>query len=252
MTTPPLLRPDLFTGLPGVAAGFSTRHGGVSTAPFDSLNLGLSTGDAREQVLENRRRLCAALGFAPDHLAIAGQVHGDRIKIVTEPGLFPGYDALVTRVPGILLCISAADCAAVLLADPEARVVGACHSGWRGTVARIAPQTVEAMTAHGAERHRIRAYISPCIGAEHFEVGPEVAARFDAAYVRRYPDREKPYVDLKAAIAAQLREAGLADAAVEVAPHCTYAGTDDFFSYRAENGETGRMMGCIGLTPTAS
>jgi len=245
---PSYLRPALFDGLPGVVAGFSTRHGGGSDEPYASLNLSLSIGDDEAQVHENRRRLCEALGFSTDQLALTGQVHGAEVKEVVEAGLYRGYDAMVTRRPGLLLCISAADCAAVLLFDAEARVVGACHAGWRGTVARVVVGTVAAMARLGAKPSRVRAYVSPCISAEHFEVGPEVAREFDATFVRRWPGKEKPHVDLKAALVAQLEEAGLAPEAVEVSPHCTVAEVETFFSHRAEKGRTGRMMGFIGMS----
>lgn len=245
--TPSVFRPGLFDDLPGVVAGFTTRHGGVSAAPFGTLNLGLSTGDVRDHVVENRRRLVGALGFELEQLAVAGQVHGDRVRVVDGGGLYPGFDALVTDRPGVLLCITAADCAVVLLADPARGVVGACHSGWRGTVAGIAAKTVAEMAALGADPSRLRAYVSPCISAAHFEVGPEVAAQFDPAFVHRPEGGAKPHVDLKGVLVAQLRAAGLAEGAVEVSPHCTFAQTDLFFSYRAERGETGRMMGFIGM-----
>lgn len=244
MTAPELLRPDLFNSLAGIVAGFSTRHGGLSEAPYSSLNLGLSTGDNSDTVAQNRRRLFESLGFAADRLAIAGQVHGDRIKVVTEAGLFPGYDAMVTDVSGLLLCISAADCAAVLLADARAGILGACHSGWRGTVANITGQTVAAMQQKGAVPSQIRAYVSPCISARNFEVGPEVAAQFDPAFVLHPPGKPRPHVDLKGVLRAQLEAAGVT--AIEISPHCTYGETDRFFSYRAEDGTTGRMMGFIG------
>ena len=237
-----ILAPDLLTGLPGIVAGFSLRHGGVSEGEFRSLNVGLSAGDASDDVLENRRRLFQSAGLDPARIAIAGQVHGDRILTVDRPGLFPGYDALVTSRRGIALCITAADCAVILLADPETDVVAACHSGWRGTLAAIAPQTVAAMEALGASSARVRAYVSPCICAEHFEVGPEVAEQFDDAYVVRGYD--KPHVDLKAAIRDQLLARGIRSAYLEISPRCTFSETDDFFSYRAE-GTTGRMMGFI-------
>lgn len=243
------IRPSVFGDDDSLVAGFTTRAGGVSEAPYASLNLGRSTGDDKARVEENRRRLGAHLGFPPEAWVIAGQVHGDRILRADAAGLFPGYDGLVTRRAGLLLCISAADCAAVLLADRAAGVLGACHSGWRGTVQRISAKTVAEMEALGAQAGRMRAYVSPCISAEHFEVGEEVAARFDDTFVRRpedFPDQQKPHVDLKAAIAAQLEAAGLSAAHVEVSPHGTIGESDTFFSHRAEGGVTGRMMGFVG------
>ena len=245
-STVPFLTPEIFRDRPALVAGFSTRHGGVSPAPYDALNLGLSTGDTDAHVLKNRRRLFEQVGFSLEQLAIAGQVHGARVKEVTEPGLFKGYDAMVTRQAGILLCISAADCTAVLLADAEASVIGGCHSGWRGTAAGITRRTLSAMQQLGAEPERTRAYISPCISVDHFEVGPEVADQFDAAFVHQPTDGARPHVNLKAAIASQLREAGLASAQIETDPRCTVEDAEDFYSYRAKNGKTGRMMGFIG------
>lgn len=240
-----LLRPERLNQLPGIRAGFSTRSGGVSAPPFGSLNLGLSVSDDPEAVRENRRRFFRALGFAPEQAAIAGQVHGSDVETVERGGLYPGRDALVTRVPGVLLCITAADCAAVLFADAEAGVVGACHAGWRGAVADVTTRTLDAMVALGADPARIEAYVSPCISAAAFEVGPEVAAQFDAAFVRAR-DGANPLVDLKAALVARLEAAGVPASQIEASPYCTATEGDRFFSHRAEQGRTGRMMGVIG------
>lgn len=247
---PAPLRPSYLNALAGIVAGFSTRTGGTSTAPYDSLNLGLSTSDEADHVLTNRQRLCEAVGFDGGQMAIAGQVHGSAVLAVSEPGLYPGYDGLVTATPELLLCISAADCASVLLADAKNRVIGACHSGWRGTVANISQETIQAMQAHGAEPTHIHGYISPCISVTHFEVGEEVAAHFDDSFVVRAPGT-KPHVNLKAALAAQMQQAGIPPSQIHVSHHCTYAETDLFFSYRAEQGTTGRMMGVIGLSTHA-
>jgi hypothetical protein len=242
-----LLRPDALNQRDGVVAGFTTRHGGASTAPYDAFNLGLHTDDDPAAVRENRRRLAAAFGMTPDRLATAGQVHGTAVHLVDAPGHVPDCDGLVTTAPEVLLCISAADCAAVLLADSAASVVGACHAGWRGAAGGIVAATVEQMVAHGAEPDRLRGYVSPCISANRFEVGPEVAAQFADAVVDHPPDADKPHVDLKAAIVRQLHAAGVPAPQIDVSPHCTMTETDTFFSHRGEDGVTGRMMGCIGL-----
>ncbi|GAB5519122.1 MAG: peptidoglycan editing factor PgeF [Rhodothermales bacterium] len=240
-----LLRPRLTT-LPHIQAGFSTRHGGVSTGAYNSLNLGLSTEDTADHVQTNRQHFADALGFSANQMAIAGQVHSSTVRVVDEPGLYRGVDGLVTATPGVLLSISAADCASVLFADPEAQVVGACHAGWRGTVAEIAPKTIAEMVRLGAQAEHIHAYISPCISLANFEIGEEVAAHFDEAFVdRSYP---KPHADIKGTLLAQLNQAEIPDAHIEVSPHCTFGEVDAFFSHRAERGITGRMMGGIGLT----
>lgn len=250
MDAPLLLRPSVFDDLSSVVAAFSTRAGGVSQPPFDSLNLGFSTGDNEEAVRENRRRLLEAVGFAPDALATVGQVHGANVATVEGPGHTDRHDGLVTKCRGLVLGVPVADCGAVLLADAEAGVVGACHAGWRGAVAGIPAVTVEAMRKLGAEPERIRAYVGPCIGPDDFEVGPEVATQFDEAHVRTSSRTAKPHVDLCGAIVTQLLDTGLDRAHVEV-EGCSTFDTARFFSYRAEGGTTGRMMGLIGLREKA-
>ncbi len=241
------LSPEIFTPYTNIVAGFSTRQGGVSSAPYDSLNLGLSTQDHKEDVLANRKRLFESVGFNTQSLAITGQVHGTSLIWVDEPGLYKGYDAIVTESPGILLCLSAADCASVLIADVENNMVGACHAGWRGTVGGIVSKTVAAMLERGADVSTLKAYVSPCISGDNFEVGFEVAEQFDAAFVRQIPGKVKPHIDLKLAIQNQLLEKGLSKADIEISTHCTFAETHQFFSHRAEKGKTGRHMGFIGL-----
>jgi YfiH family protein len=228
-----------------ISAGFSTREGGVSAGPYAALNLGLSTADDPANVAQNRGIMAARFGRTNLDLAIAGQVHGSDVLEVHSPGLYSGYDGLVTGTPGLLLSISAADCAAILLADPEARVVGACHAGWRGHVGGVAKNTIDAMLRMGAERGRILAYVSPCISVAHFEVGEEVAEQFDDSFVLRRPEWPRPHVDLSSSIRHLLVKEGLSQAHVEVSGACTFAEPEHFFSHRAQNGITGRMMGMI-------
>lgn len=246
-TRSPVLRPRIFSNTPTVTAGFSTRHGGVSGPPYDTLNLGRHVGDDPTCVEENRRRFCAALDTDPAWLATAGQVHGSTVRVIDGPRHEPFCDGLVTTTPGLLLAVATADCAAVLLADPVHDVVGVCHAGWRGTVARIVVDTVATMESQGADPSRIRAHVSPCISRDAFEVGPDVAAHFDDAVVHRPAGKSRPHVDLKAALHRQLEEAGVLSDSIEVSGRCTLQETDDFFSYRASGGTTGRMFGAIVL-----
>lgn len=246
-TRSPLLRPRIFADLPSITAGMSTRHGGVSGPPYDTLNLGRHVGDDPTCVEENRRRFCAALDTDPAWLATAGQVHGSTVRVIDAPRHEPFCDALVTTTPGLLLAIGVADCAAVLLADPTYGVAGACHAGWRGAARSVVADTVAAMADLGAAPSRIRAYVSPCLSQASFEVGPEVAAQFDDA-VAAYPDgADRPHLDLKEALRRQLEGAGVPAKAIEVSERCTMQETDDFFSYRASDGTTGRMFGAIVL-----
>ena len=219
-----ILRPALDTH-PRLAAGFTTRAFAAMDESLDAV----------------RARLGAAEGFG--HVASVGQVHGADVTVVTAGGHVAAHDGLVTATPGVLLTVLSADCALVLLADPVRGVVGACHAGWRGTVAGVVGHTVAAMRALGAER--VAAYVGPCISAEAFEVGHEVAAQFPETSVLRRPEWPRPHVDLGADLARQLAEAGVEQA--EVAGACTVAGVDRFFSYRAESGRTGRMIGFVGV-----
>ena len=224
--TDAILRPALATG--PVVAGFTTRR-------FSPADDGLDAA---------RARLGREVGLP---VASVGQVHGSDVVVVQGPGHTPEHDGLVTDVPGLVLSVVAADCAVVLLADAEAGVVGACHSGWRGTVAGIVGETVRAMAGLGAAPHRTRAYLAPCISAAAFEVGEEVAAQFDPSVVVRRPEWPRPHVDLRADLARQLAEAGVEG--VEASRACTVGDNDRFYSYRAEDGTAGRMLGFVGLRP---
>ena len=222
--TDAILRPSLDAD-PRLVAGFTTR----------------AFSPASEGVDAARARLAEAVGMP---VASVGQVHGADVAVVHGPGHVAAHDGLVTDTAGLVLSVLAADCALVLLADAEAGVVGACHSGWRGTVAGIVGETVAAMARLGATPGRVSAYLAPCISAEAFEVGEEVAARFPASSVVRRPEWPRPHVDLRADLGRQLAEAGVAE--VEVADGCTVA-DGAFYSYRAEDGTPGRMLGFVGM-----
>lgn len=221
--TDAILRPALAGGR--LVAGFTTRAFSPAT---DSLD-------------DARARLGETLGLP---VVSVGQVHGADVAVVREARHVNAHDGLVTDRAGLVLSVVAADCALVLLADAQAGVVGACHSGWRGTVAGIVGETVRQMGTLGAEPKRTRAYLAPCISTEAFEVGEEVAAEFDASVVVRYPEWPRPHVDLRADLRRQLAEAGVAD--VEVDESCTVA-DERFYSYRGEGGTPGRMLGFIGV-----
>ncbi len=248
LVVPMFRRPAVFREFRQLVAAESTRHGGVSPAPYASLNLGKSTGDAPSNVAENRRRFCAALGFAPEQLAWSRQVHGDRMRLVTEPGGAEGFDALVTDKPGILLAVSMADCTPVLIFDSKSRAIGAVHSGWPGTAARLAEKTMLRMAAEfGTRGEDCFAYVGTCIDECSFEVGEEVAVQFDAAFKRYDETRGKFLVDLKKANAAMLMACGIPGQRIEISPYSTILNHEDYFSHRREKGTTGRMMAVIGM-----
>lgn len=246
-TVPLLRRPAIFMSFPELRAAESTRHGGVSPAPYASLNLGKSTDDDPVNVLENRRRFCAALGFTPEQMAWSYQVHGNRVRLVETPGGAEGYDAMITRQAGILLAVTVADCTPILVYDPVRRAMAAIHAGWRGTAAGIVTETLRAMAeAFGTRGADCWAYVGTCIDECSYEVGEEVAGAFDPRFKRYDPSSGKYFLDLKKANAAQLQAAGVLPGQIELSPWSTVLHNADYFSHRLEKGVTGRMLGAIG------
>ncbi len=242
------LRPGIFASYPDLIAAQSTRHGGVSSPPYHTLNLGWNTGDRPENAVENRRRFAAAVGFDPECLAYSKQVHGIEVLHAQQPGMYEGYDALITQQPDIVLAVGIADCAPVLVYDRRHRAVAAIHAGWRGMAGGIILRTLERMAAlFGTSGSDCLAYIGPCIDACAFEVGEEVAVQFAEAYKRFDSAAGKYFIDLKRAAAAQLQTFGLPESQVEISPYSTVRDNTDFFSYRLEKGDTGRMLAVIGL-----
>jgi YfiH family protein len=231
----------------GVAAAFATRDGGVSPAPFDSLNLGLSTADEAGNVLENRRRLCAAVGLPQERLVVPGQVHGTTMTWVDDAmagrGAFSSadviaeHDALLTASPGLGLAISYADCVPVVIAadGPEGPCLATAHAGWRGMIDGIVGRTAASL----AERGRLAgAVVGPGIGPCCFTVDAALRRRFAA----RFPGSAgSATVDLWACAQAELLAAGVPADAIAVTRVCT-ASDARFFSHRRDHGATGRHL----------
>lgn len=232
---------------PSLAVGETTRHGGISPAPYHSLNLGWNTPDAVENVTENRRRLLASLGFQPEQLASTRQVHSSEVMIVDQPGRYDGFDALITAHPGIILSVSVADCTPILVCDPKTKAIAAIHAGWRGTVGGIVSKAVGLMQSRlGANPSDCFAFIGTCIDECSFEVDADVADHFTTDFKRWDEGLQKFFIDLKAANHRQLLEAGIPAAQIEVSPYSTVLHNEDYFSHRKEKGITGRFSGMIG------
>ena len=241
-------QPQIFLDFPGVTAAGSTRLGGISEGPYAWLNLGLSTGDRHEAVMENRKIFFGALGIEEGQVASAYQVHSDDILQVHAPCREEGFDALITDVPGIFLTVTVADCTPVLVLDPVRPAVAAIHAGWRGTVLGILKKTILRMQeVFGTNPQDCRAFIGACIDACSYEVDADVAQHFSAPYAQWSPELQKYLLDLKSANQAQLLEVGLLEEHIEISPYSTVLNNDLFFSYRKEKGITGRMLNGIGL-----
>lgn len=238
----------------GFSHGFSTRSGGVSPAPFESLNLGRSVGDEPEHVAENHRRFAARVGYEPARIFELSQVHGRRARQVeahedaSEVRREEG-DALLTAAAGVAIGIRAADCLPLLIGDPETGAVAAVHSGWRGTSVGVGVATVEALLQRSAvPASRLCAAIFPHIRACCFEVGDEVAETLAAVVSDReviVRGHDKPHVDLARVVRAQLTAAGMDAALIDDVPGCTRCEPERFFSYRREGQRSGRHLAVI-------
>jgi YfiH family protein len=215
----------------GVAIGVTTRHGGVSRPPYDSLNLGLHVGDRPEDVAANRARAAAAFGVPLTSLVFAEQVHSTTATLVTKgdagrgvrvlDDAVPATDAVVTTSPAVTLVILVADCVPIALVDPAAHVLAAVHAGWRGTAAGVVTAALRAMAEQGAQPARVRAFLGPAVAPDRYEVGPEVVdalaravgpTRLDDAVVRSDTGPAaagRACVDLVAANRQQLLAGGL-------------------------------------------
>jgi len=250
ISPPSLFRiPAIFHAFPYLISAESTRHGGVSSVPYHSLNLGGSTQDSPENVLENNRRFFLALNVSLSDVAKSHQIHGSEILNVLKPGRYEGYDALITNIPDVQLAVTVADCTPILILDPIRKAVSAIHAGWRGTVQEIVLKTMKTMQEEfGTVASECFGYVGTCIDECSFEVGEDVAVHFPDTHKRWNEEKGKFFVDLKSANRDQLLNAGLHQKNIEVSAYSTVLNNDDYFSYRLEQGTTGRMLATIGFT----
>lgn len=233
-----------------VNAHISTRHGGVSPEPWQSLNLSIARGDSRERVIQNRDRLTAAIGVDSEMLVRCRQVHGTGVAKVDAGDAnqwIDGTDGLVTDTVGLPLLLLFADCTPILLYDRQNHALGICHAGWRGTVNGMATATLWALqAAYNTDPADVVACIGPSIGPESYEVGQEVLAMATAKLPKAerffaYPNgpERNPYFNLWQTNATQLIEAGIPPEQIEIGGIDTAQSTSDFFSHRAEQGKCG-------------
>lgn len=253
------LEPELMTAAGVSAHGFTTRHEGVSRAPYNSLNLGSSTRDYPHNVEANRHILVHAFEGRPERFVAVTQVHGVDLLVIDSPN--PDYhhyqrlecDGIITNQPGVMIAVSVADCVPLLLLDPDKGVAAALHAGWKGTAGNIGGKGVAAMVSlFGSDPARIIAAVGPAIRHCCYEVDLpvlEALRKLGGDYERfAAPAGEGRWrLDMTGANVAQLRDAGLAAEHIEVAPHCVSCTPELFFSYRRDNGDTGRQMGFIML-----
>jgi len=238
-----------------IAQAVFTRHGGVSPAPWDSLNVGGTVGDEVARVRENRARSFAALGRSPESIFDVWQVHSaEAVRAGAPRDLSQDplrADIILTDRPEVSLYMRFADCVPILLHDPQQGVVGLAHAGWQGTVRGAAAAAVRAMyEGYGSKPEDILAGIGPSIGPDHYEVGADVISQVEQAFgpgaegvIERRAGRT--YLDLWKANYAQLQNSGVRQ--IEVAGLCTGCHLDDWYSYRLEKPKTGRFGALIAL-----
>jgi YfiH family protein len=239
----------------GVTAGFTTRHEGVSRPPYNSLNLGTNTLDSPHSVEGNRSILTRAFGTVLAQLVTVNQVHGTDLLVIDSPN--PDYahflklecDGIITNQPGIMIGVCVADCVPLLLLDPVKRVIAALHAGWKGTAGNIAGKGVAAMAQmFGCQPGDILASLGPAIGPCCYEVDRVVMDAFTKGGVAwelsaTETGGDKWGLDLAAANRRQLLDAGIRENHLEKAEQCVSCSQELFFSYRRDNGDTGRQMG---------
>lgn len=231
-----------------------TRLGGVSRSPFAELNVGHLVGDDLAAVETNHRLIYQTLGLSSNEVVTARQVHGNSVAMVGPDHLgkiLPATDALITGTPGVSLMLRFADCLPIFLYDPERRIIGLGHAGWRGTVAELAKRMVSMMIGDlKSNPTKIVAGLGPAIGPCCYEVGPKVAELLRATL----KDWEKALhcmeggafrVNLWEANCQQLQEVGIRN--IEISHICTACHTEEFFSHRAERGRTGRFAAVMGI-----
>lgn len=236
----------------------STRIGGFSNPPYDSLNLGFHVGDNPEVVLKNREQIALLLGIPLHNFTIARQIHGCNVKIITEDlrgdGAFiydtaiGATDAMVTNIPHICLLVLQADCVPVLFFDVKQKVIGVAHAGWRGTVRMVAQETVKVLKEDfNCSPKDILVGIGPSIGPCCYEVDSEIIAQIKNVFhnTKGYINSESPdgkgYINLWEANKTQLVQMGIPEENIETAHLCTRCNHTQFFSYRYQNTETGRF-----------
>jgi len=251
---------EVLARVPGLSHAVSTRRGGVSRAPYDSLNLGLHVGDEPAAVRENRRRFASAVGFATAQVATTRQVHGVEVRTVGRAGALAGSaapdpagcDGLVTHERGVFLMGFSADCPLVMCADAGAGVLGLAHTGWRGAFAGIIGKTLAAMAQLGASPESMVAAISPAIGPCCYEVGGELKDALPEQFktCERFflPHGGKFLLDLPGVCRERLAAGGVREENIESANTCSRCHEDAFFSYRSSGGRTGRYAAVIGWT----
>lgn len=246
----------------GIRHGFTTRNGGVSTGAASSLNLGTRLEDDKEKVLENYDLVLAALGVDKARLAFSHQLHTNKVRVITEEDIRDnpyaeaefGVDGLVTNIPEVTLITYSADCNTIIFYDPVKKVIANVHSGWRGTVGKIAKNAIEAMTSHfGSKPADIRVAIGPCISRCCFETSADVRDEFMNAFGDRAlplidaKPNGKYMIDIKGFNQMIVKDAGVLAEHIDLSQDCTMCNPDKYWSHRLLGLKRGSLAALISL-----
>jgi polyphenol oxidase len=235
-----------FAEFPELKAYFSTRTGGISPKPFDSLNLGLRTADNMANVIANRKKFFTNIDIDEFLVVRQMQVHSDTIRYINKPGVYEQTDASYTDQAGIFLTVTASDCVPVLINIPGQNIIGVVHAGWQGTQKNITGKTIQKVCNHfQLDASDIVAVIGPSICPDCLEVDEDVARLFEEQWIIR-EGYAKPHIDLWKANYDQLFRCGVSR--IYSTRICTKHTPELFFSHRGSGGQSGRMIGVIGLT----
>jgi len=235
-----------FDQLGGVRFGFSSRQGGKSPFPL-GMNLSFNVGDSHDNVVENRIRFFRSLGIDESRVAFPRQCHSARVVRVQSAGSYDSCDALITNDSQLFLAVTVADCVPIFFYDPIVKAVASVHAGWRGASLKIVPAAVEALRLEfNSKASHLIAFVGPSARVCCYEVGQEVAEKFDARFTVQ--QKGKLFLDLKGVIHDQLSVHGVMEENIEICDFCTICNPDLFHSFRRDKERSGRMMGVIGLT----
>ncbi|MCA0969356.1 peptidoglycan editing factor PgeF [Halobacillus litoralis] len=248
-----------FSENPSLISGLTTRQGGVSGSPFDSLNMGLHVNDRDEDVIANRRLIADEVGIPLERWVMGEQVHGIQVKRVDKEDLgkgtlsldtaVSGVDGLITNQKDVLLTAFYADCVPLYFMEPTSGWIGIAHAGWKGTVHGMAKAMIDQMVVEGASLDRLKMAVGPCIGRNHYEVDEHVMNHIPPEWrdeVLTPVDDSHAMLDLKALNTSLALQAGLRKENVQASRICTYEEERLLYSHRRDQGKTGRMLGFIG------
>lgn len=243
-----------------IIAGVTTRRGGNSSKPFNTLNMGFHVNDECEKVIMNRKLLSEKLAIPLSNWVCGEQVHETNIAVVTShdagKGTIDHHDALkkvdgfITNQKNILCTAYFADCVPIYYFDPVTNYIGIAHAGWRGTVNHIAKKMVEKLTTKGVDPENLYVVIGPCISQENYEVDERIIQQIDDEYIEKTVIKKADnrfLLNLKQLNMEILLQSGVLHHNIDITSYCTYGEKHLFFSYRRDKGKTGRMLGFIGL-----